>query len=69
MFDMVQLGDAYLSTHQKIQLLGGGLDKAREIIKTLMEMEELFSIEDVRFIDCHAPYGVPMEQTKGKMVD
>ncbi len=51
MFDMVQLGDTYLSTHQKIQLLGGGLDKAREIIKTLMEMDKLSSIEDVRFID------------------
>ena len=41
MFDMVQLGDTYLSTHQKIQLLGGGIDTAREIIKTLMEMDEL----------------------------
>lgn len=51
MFDMVRLGDIYLSTHQKIQLLGGGIDKAREIIKTLMEMEKLSSIEDVRFID------------------
>ena len=51
MFDMVQLGDTYLSTHQKIQLLGGGVDKAREIIKTLMEMDKLSSIEDVRFID------------------
>lgn len=51
MFDMVQLGDTYLSTHQKIQLLGGGIDTAREIIKTLMEMDELSSIEGVRFID------------------
>ncbi|MCU7206580.1 MAG: hypothetical protein ACLRLE_03760 [Turicibacter sp.] len=51
MFDMVQLGDNHLSTHQKIQLLGGGVDKAREIIKTLMEMEKLSSIEEVRFID------------------
>lgn len=51
MFDMVQLGDTYLSTHQKIQLLGGGIDKAREIIKTLMEMDKLSSIEEVRFID------------------
>lgn len=51
MFDMVQLGDTYLSTHQKIQLLGGGVDTAREIIKTLMEMDELSSIEGVRFID------------------
>lgn len=51
MFDMVRLGDTYLSTHQKIQLLGGGVDKAREIIKTLMEMEKLSSIEEVRFID------------------
>ncbi|MTN46403.1 hypothetical protein GMB51_14925 [Turicibacter sanguinis] len=51
MFDIVQLGAPYLSTHQKIQLLGGGIDKAREIIETLMEMEELSSIEDVRFID------------------
>lgn len=51
MFDMVQLGDTYLSTHQKIQLLGGGIDKAREIIETLMEMDKLSSIEDVRFID------------------
>lgn len=51
MFDMVRLGDIYLSTHQKIQLLGGGIDKAREIIKTLMEMEKLSSIEKVRFID------------------
>lgn len=51
MFDMVQLGDTYLGTHQKIQLLGGGEDKAREIIKTLMEMEKLSSVEDVRFMD------------------
>lgn len=51
MFDMVQLGDTYLSTHQKVQLLGGGIDKAREIIETLMEMEKLSLIEKVRFID------------------
>lgn len=51
MFDMVQLGDNHLSTHQKIQLLGGGVDKAREIIETLMEMDKLSSIEEVRFID------------------
>lgn len=51
MFDMVRLGDTYLSTHQKIQLLGGGEDKAREIIKTLIEMEKLSSVEDVRFMD------------------
>ena len=51
MFDMVRLGDTFLSTHQKIQLLGGGIDKAREIIETLMKMDNLSSIEDVRFID------------------
>lgn len=51
MFDMVLLGDNYLSTHQKIQLLGGGEEKAREIIKTLMEMEKLSSVEHVRFMD------------------
>lgn len=51
MFDIVQLGDTYLSTHQKIQLLGGGIDQAREIIETLMEMDKLSSIEEVRFID------------------
>lgn len=51
MFDMVRLGDTYLSTHQKIQLLGGGIDKAREIIETLMEMEKLSSIEEIKFID------------------
>ena len=51
MFDMVQLGDTYLSTHQKIQLLGGGVNQAREIIETLIEMEKLSSIEEVRFID------------------
>lgn len=51
MFDLVKLGDTYLSTHQKVQLLGGGIEKAREIIKTLIEMEKLSSIEDVRFID------------------
>ncbi len=67
MFDMVQLGDAYLSTHQKIQLLGGGLDKAREIIKTLMEMEELSEIEDVRFIDLvlhHTEYQWNKQQSR-----
>ena len=51
MFDVVRLGDTYLSTHQKVQLLGGSIDKAREIIETLMEMDELSSIEGVRFID------------------
>lgn len=51
MLDMVQLGDTYLSTHQKIQLLGGGVNQAREIIETLIEMEKLSSIEEVRFID------------------
>ena len=51
MFDMIRLGDTFLSTHQKIQLLGGGIDKAREIIETLMKMDNLSSIEDVRFID------------------
>ncbi len=51
MFDMVQLGDTYLSTHQKIQLLGGGVNQAREIIETLIEMEKLSLIEEVRFID------------------
>lgn len=51
MFDMVRLGDTFLSTHQKIQLLGGGIDKAREIIEILMKMDNLLSIEDVRFID------------------
>lgn len=51
MFDMVRLGDNFLSTHQKIQLLGGGIDKAREIIETLMEMDKLSSIEEVRFFD------------------
>ncbi|WP_195932120.1 hypothetical protein [Turicibacter sanguinis] len=67
MFDMVRLGDIYLSTHQKIQLLGGGIDKAREIIKTLMEMEKLSSIEDVRFIDLvmhHTEYQWNKQQSR-----
>ncbi|MDB8553716.1 hypothetical protein [Turicibacter sanguinis] len=67
MFDMVRLGDIYLSTHQKIQLLGGGIDKAREFIKTLMEMEKLSSIEDVRFIDLvmhHTEYQWNKQQSR-----
>lgn len=33
MFDMVLLGDKVLSTHQKIQLLGGGMRQAKEVIE------------------------------------
>ena len=51
MFDMVQLGDTYLSTHQKIQLLGGGVYKAKEIIEGCLEFRRCPSSEDIAFID------------------
>lgn len=51
MFDMVRLGDTYLSTHQKIQLLGGGVYKAKEIIEGCLEFGRCPSSEDISFID------------------
>lgn len=51
MFDMVYLGDTYLSTHQKIQLLGGGVYKAKEIIEGCLEFGRCPSSEDTAFID------------------
>lgn len=51
MFDMVYLGDTYLSTHQKIQLLGGGVYKAKEIIEGCLEFGRCPSSEDITFID------------------
>lgn len=51
MFDMVKLGDMYLSTHQKIQLLGGGVYKAKEIIECCLGFERCPSSEDIPFID------------------
>ncbi|MDE5977310.1 MAG: hypothetical protein K2G70_02430 [Turicibacter sp.] len=51
MMDLVYYGDKFLSTHQKIQLLGGGMEQAQRIIRSLMDMEKLPSIDDVRFID------------------
>lgn len=51
MFDMVKLGDTYLSTHQKIQLLGGGMKKAQEIIEFYLEHEKETSAETISFME------------------
>ena len=47
MFNMVELGDTYLSTHQKIQLLGGGMKKAQEIIEFHLERKRDTSAETI----------------------
>ena len=46
---MEHLGDIYLSTHQKIQLLGGGVAQAMDTIKFNLENERVSSVEDVPF--------------------
>ena len=51
MFDMVRLGDTYLSTHQKIQMLGGGMKKAQEIIEFYLEDEKETSAEMISFVE------------------
>lgn len=51
MFDMVHLGDTYLSTHQKIQLLGGGVAQAMDTIEFHLESERASSVEDVPFME------------------
>lgn len=51
MMDLVYYGDKVLSTHQKIQLLGGGMAQAQEIVEPLVEMGKLSSVNDVKFID------------------
>ena len=51
MFDMVRLGDTYLSTHQKIQLLGGGVAQAIDTIEFHLESERASSVEDVPFME------------------
>ena len=51
MFDMVQLGDKHLSTHQKIQLLSGGMKKAQEIIEFHLEHEKETSAETISFME------------------
>ena len=51
MFDMVQLGDNHLSTHQKIQLLSGGMKKAQEIIEFHLEHEKETSAETISFME------------------
>lgn len=49
-FDLVELGDDYLSTHQKIQLLGGGVKQAQEIIKFYLEHDKDATVETVSFM-------------------
>lgn len=51
MFVLVDLGDSYLSTHQKIQLLGGGVKKAQEIIEFYLEHEKTSSPETISFME------------------
>ncbi len=51
MFVLVDLGDSYLSTHQKIQLLGGGVKKAQEIIKSCLECEKTSPTETIPFME------------------
>ena len=51
MFVLVDLGDSYLSTHQKIQLLGGGVKKAQEIIKSCLEREKTSPTETIPFME------------------
>ena len=51
MFDLVKLGDDCLSTHQKIQLLGGGMKQAQEIIKFYLEHYEGATVETISFME------------------
>lgn len=51
MFVLVDLGDSYLSTHQKIQLLGGGVKKAQEIIEFHLKHEKDAVIESIPFME------------------
>ena len=51
MFDLVELGDDCLSTHQKIQLLGGGMKQAQEIIKFYLEHYESATVETISFME------------------
>ncbi|MCU7192251.1 hypothetical protein [Turicibacter sanguinis] len=51
MFVLVDLGDSYLSTHQKIQLLGGGVKKAQEIIEFYLKHEKDAVIESIPFME------------------
>lgn len=50
MFVLVDLGDSYLSTHQKIQLLGGGVKRAQEIIEFYLKHEKDAAIESISFM-------------------
>lgn len=50
-FDLVELGDDRLSTHQKIQLLGGGVKQAQEIIKFYLERDEDATVETISFME------------------